>query len=605
VLWLSGSAIPRKYSICERGLGSETASGAQQNADTNERQSLATRLSVSIVPDLSVDDRLESNPYFRHIRPTAKFYAGVPIRTRRGIDIGVYCVLDSEPRVNLDSSSIRFLQDISRTVMGYLETLSAAHGHQRNVRMVRGLGSLIEGKASMSRWWLGDNFNSFKDPIKGEEGALNAKQQKLQRIDEERQIETTHRPLVWPIASSVPADVTARGEDRHGNYDDDGENSGGISGLPTQRPASEMTLTSGNGNATSGSGDKTSGRGTTLGSNSTPDEAASTAATSAVTTGSIVGTTTGSVTQPQEDEYLIAIKALLSRGANIIRESVQCEGVLFLDAAISSFGGFVEQPDIGLSSPGESPRESSPTSSSEEGKRQGNEKGDENAKLCQVLGHSTSESASIDGDLSTLAQLSVPERFLKRLLRLYPEGYIFNFDESGAIQSGDSSEDDSTAEYLGVVTGDNKRPERKRLLKPTDRDILTQTFVGARSIGLIPLWDSNRERWFAGGFMWTRTPTRVFTTHGELSFLKAFGMALMAEAARIEGMRSSKAKADILGSVSHELRSPLHGIILGIELLNDTTLNAFQEDILHTLETCGRTLVDTINHVMSTPTFVS
>lgn len=76
-------------------------------------------------------------------------------------------------------------------------------------------------------------------------------------------------------------------------------------------------------------------------------------------------------------------------------------------------------------------------------------------------------------------------------------------------------------------------------------------------------------------------------------------MAVMAEVACIDELQAGKAKADILGSVSHELRSPLHGIILGVKLLHDTTLDAFWQDVLHTLETCGRTLVDTINHVKS------
>ena len=53
----------------------------------------------------------------------------------------------------------------------------------------------------------------------------------------------------------------------------------------------------------------------------------------------------------------------------------------------------------------------------------------------------------------------------------------------------------------------------------------------------------------------------------------------------------------VLDSLSHELRSPLHGTVAAAEMLHDTHLDAFQKDILHTLECCGRTLLDVIEHV--------
>jgi signal transduction histidine kinase len=129
--------------------------------------------------------------------------------------------------------------------------------------------------------------------------------------------------------------------------------------------------------------------------------------------------------------------------------------------------------------------------------------------------------------------------------------------------------------------------------------MLSAIFPNARGVALVPIWDANRERWFAGGLVWTQDPTRILTTQAELSYLRAFGSAVMGEVARLDMQRADKAKADVLGSLSHELRSPLHGIVLGIELLHDTSLDSFQEDVLHTLETCSRTLLDTMDHVRS------
>lgn len=73
---------------------------------------------------------------------------------------------------------------------------------------------------------------------------------------------------------------------------------------------------------------------------------------------------------------------------------------------------------------------------------------------------------------------------------------------------------------------------------------------GARAIMVVPLWDYNKERWYAGGIIWTCTPTRVFTKEGELSYLRAFGTSVLAELARLEVQIYDKAKSDILGSLS-------------------------------------------------------
>lgn len=114
---------------------------------------------------------------------------------------------------------------------------------------------------------------------------------------------------------------------------------------------------------------------------------------------------------------------------------------------------------------------------------------------------------------------------------------------------------------------------------------------------MVPMWDTQTGNWFAGGFVWTRTPTRTFSDENELTYLRVFGLTAMAEVARLKTKAADKAKTDILGSISHELRSPLHGLVGAVELLRHTAMNALQVDILRTIEASGRTLLDTIDHV--------
>lgn len=51
-------------------------------------------------------------------------------------------------------------------------------------------------------------------------------------------------------------------------------------------------------------------------------------------------------------------------------------------------------------------------------------------------------------------------------------------------------------------------------------------------------------------------------------------------------------------NVRVRLRSPLHGILASVELLQETGLSLNQNDLALTIDSCGKTLLDTINHVL-------
>ncbi|KAI9838064.1 MAG: hypothetical protein M1819_006219 [Sarea resinae] len=72
----------------------------------------------------------------------------------------------------------------------------------------------------------------------------------------------------------------------------------------------------------------------------------------------------------------------------------------------------------------------------------------------------------------------------------------------------------------------------------------------------------------------------------------------MAEVSRLESVAADQSKADFIGSISHELRSPLHGILASNEFLGDTDCDGYQRNMIDTIDSCGRTLLDTINHVL-------
>jgi signal transduction histidine kinase/CheY-like chemotaxis protein len=113
---------------------------------------------------------------------------------------------------------------------------------------------------------------------------------------------------------------------------------------------------------------------------------------------------------------------------------------------------------------------------------------------------------------------------------------------------------------------------------------------------LIPL--GSKERWFAGSLAWSTSPTRTLCPTEDVTYIAAFGNSIMAEISRLSALQSAQMKRDFVSSVSHELRSPLHGVLASVEFLQETEMTHAQSDMVDTINSCGKTLLDTINHVL-------
>lgn len=182
-VWLGCTKISRNFGICEHVLAAQDSTPADSPPAPNPSSPpRLSKLPVFVVPDLADDPRFSDRPYV-HGSPFNRFYAGVPIRSPRGIDIGVLCIFSDKPRLApFTESQITFLRDMSCTVTDHFDSKRSVERYRRTERMVRGIGSFVEGKSTMSQWWLGENPTFFKNG--GPEGGLNAKQQLLQKHDE-------------------------------------------------------------------------------------------------------------------------------------------------------------------------------------------------------------------------------------------------------------------------------------------------------------------------------------------------------------------------------------------------------------------------------------
>ncbi|KAH7093295.1 sensor histidine kinase-like protein/response regulator [Paraphoma chrysanthemicola] len=272
-----------------------------------------------------------------------------------------------------------------------------------------------------------------------------------------------------------------------------------------------------------------------------------------------------------KDRTAPEIKAAFTRAANMIVDATEAEGAAFFDAKISTFGGLVDDDLFSEQLP-------------------------EPDKPCVLLGAALCKN-NRGPNASASAECSMSESVLRHLLRSYPHGHIFNLDDDSNAPPVNSPSGGGELEMSdGFPFTVSRKSESMRSLD--DESYLRTVFPNAQSLVLYPLWDPHRDRWFASAFIWSSNPMRVFTSEQELSYLAAFSNSVMAEVARLDMKLADAAKADFISSISHELRSPLHGILGMTDLLKDSYSDNQQASHVATIETCGKTLLETINHVL-------
>lgn len=75
-----------------------------------------------------------------------RFYAEVPLISLSGVVLGTYCVIDDKPRARADFSDedVDVLQEIADAIAHHLENVRLVNCHRRSERLVRGLTNFVK-----------------------------------------------------------------------------------------------------------------------------------------------------------------------------------------------------------------------------------------------------------------------------------------------------------------------------------------------------------------------------------------------------------------------------------------------------------------------------
>ncbi|KAF2819940.1 hypothetical protein CC86DRAFT_361397 [Ophiobolus disseminans] len=271
-----------------------------------------------------------------------------------------------------------------------------------------------------------------------------------------------------------------------------------------------------------------------------------------------------SISELQESLVPATTKEVFARAADIMRQSNDMDGVTFIDASVAATGLQGIQ-------------------SVEAGKR------------CQILGFATADESSLKGDVLPVDMTPFETNFAW-VLEQYPQGYSLDCEEAMVnAWSENATPKETPADSRGSTNPVLQKADKDRIRHVESIQALIPNIKSAL---FLPLWDYDRGRWFAGCFCWSTRSERILDGRLDLPFLKAFGHSIMQEVARIDAMTTDQAKTTFLSSLSHELRTPLHGILGSTHLLRNTTLDSFQGSMINSINACGRTLLETVEHLL-------
>ncbi|KAF5879053.1 putative two-component sensor protein histidine protein kinase (dhkj) protein [Botrytis fragariae] len=557
-LWLGCTSVSKAGRLCERTI--ETA----PTASGDEYPSF-------IVNDLTLDDRFNQLSFVTD-PPHLKFYAGVPLITKRGIPIGSLFVVDSQARPGLSKDDISFLGTMACTVMKHLELNREVEEHRRGMKMSRGLASFVEGRAEL------------------EEADMEAEDGEGTKIVGQFETDTGIRRQKSKSSSSTK---DSRMSSATSLSLSNGKEKGHVTSTSTIPTRIEGTV------LTSERSDSFTNE--RPGMESTPYSSYGETSTTEQSPSDMCKTDT----PDEEFTEASALKLLFSRASNLIREAFEVDGgAVFYDAQ-KGFSSDAQTSNLELSVT------DSQTSGDDEMRNGFNPQSSisrpftrastmSQTREIEILGFSTPEASSINGDLypGTHSFLPFEEKSLHQFLRRYPRGKLWTFDSDGSMSS--ASDDELLKSYKSSVRpGRNQQRGKNKVARAAaDGRFLSNHFPGVRQLLFVPLWDAGRSRWLSACCVWSTEPTRILSKQNELSFLTAFGNSVMAECSRISTEVADQKKSDFIGSISHELRSPLHGILASAEILDDLSLPNLAQELVETIDSCGRTLLDTINHIL-------
>ncbi|KAK4160443.1 putative signal transduction histidine-protein kinase [Cladorrhinum sp. PSN259] len=493
-------------------------------------------------PDYKDRAYVTGYPYFTS-------YLEVPLVSPLGYLLGSYCVVDSKQNDFDNDDTVEVLTEIADAIMAHLDNVRIRQSRDRSSQLIKGLSGFIRHEPPAQHPPHGKSYTETMPP------------QDLSML---------------PMAQPTESDTAMGSSKADSSHETDAQSSASSARPPPPNQASTSTVDTVQ-SATSTSSPRCEDGSETppttprdeFGENPMEQQLEAVLASgNAIAARPPPPPPASDVSDSHGNGFISSanIKTTFFRAAGIIRRSMNMDGIMFLDAVPSSY---IDRPDQQRTEDHNLPPED-----------------ESDGPFCTTIVKST---IGPTGETVTHASKSrLPEVSLQRFIRAYPQGHVFTADEFGPI-------DDSYG--LGKPFESRPKADQENWRLRNDIAALFRVLPAAKYVIFLPLWHFQRECWYAATLGWVEEPTRAIEVV-DIGLISAFGNSVMAEVSRLEALAASRAKSDFVSSLSHELRSPLHGIMASSELLRENMANSRLLPTLDMLDSCATTLLDTFNNLL-------
>ncbi|KAK8244967.1 hypothetical protein HDK77DRAFT_239757 [Phyllosticta capitalensis] len=492
------------------------------------------------ITDLSQDERFQNLPFVKG-EPHFRYYVGVPLCTKKGIPIGSLFAMDTRARETLSAASLKFLTTMASNVMLHLELRKEKEDRRRAVNMNMCLAAFVDPENHLRKRKRNSSIqmeHARSGSSPGEYKTTRSARSESAKARSPIGNGKTQKMPKSPVKG--PQMVRRFDRDRVPHGTEDSDESGDESEVGSRPRVAE--------------GDRLE----------TLERASELLFESLMlhNGGGVVFMSTAAELRPDGigKPSVTSKKMSLSTLADI-----QDDNPSPRDEALAEFIGTAPEADVNTANASLDPSE-----------------------RAEVLAYTEASNAETKNGGPSFIPLSPVD--LAKLIRRHMRGKLYSFGDDGLTQ-GSSGEEMLSNLNLGP-------PENRR--KPASRSeaaILARHFPGARQVMLLPVWDESLNRWTAC-FAYNTSDFRTFSHSPDFLHAIAFCNCVMTEIARLATVVADQQKSDFIGSISHELRSPLHGILASCELLDVTETSSYQTSLISTADSCARTLLDTINMVL-------
>ncbi|KAG0243971.1 His Kinase A domain containing protein [Actinomortierella wolfii] len=545
-----------------------------------------------VVLDTLQDWRFQKLPAVR--QNGVRFYAGAPLRTSDGLNVGALCLTDSQPRASFSERERRMLVDFAAVVMREMELWNDQVQLCIRDRMMR----------DVTRWVRGCLDLSANDEASSDDGM---EPDELKSSHDHKPCDhvcTENHSLVTPLNSSFPTPIAGVMNELSLDPAQSSQHRSQVFPTPSGSPAPRCC---GGRHSSTTNTVRSQTRGTSQTNNPLLDKAFPSACLSIQATLDV------------DAVYLVQASStnhpvMPSAGPSIVWNYLESGRQKGSVGVVSGGQPAEDAPDMHLiylaSSRKDSPVYRQPILDdlAQRAKRDGNgwvcdEEGCRPHRLGDHILQAIEPSWERDMPL------------MKEMLSYVRQEAPCPRQHDGRLFSCTQGSDSMDGEWIFGACDPSIAPrgdQCQKLLCHTFEGTLPRLVNGAKtpykSSIVVPILGppsaasstgSDIQPW-AYFIIMSSSKTKQFSVH-ERIYLKNFGSCLITEVLKRRVEAADKSKGVFIKSISHELRTPLH-IIMGIlELLHANTeepLSEHQQAMVASAEVSGRSLIDIINNII-------